>query len=98
MIDKLIADDVKKKIVRDLTSFFLHKHYCENDDEALIAYFEAPSAGSAQRNTNTRQISKQRRIRSGSLQARFHSVIFRTNTMTYFWSRRMFFSVPGDCG
>ncbi len=42
MIDKLIADDVKKKIVRDLTSFFLHKHYCENDDEALIAYFEAP--------------------------------------------------------
>ena len=33
------SNEENKKKAAELTSFFLHKHYCENDVEALISYF-----------------------------------------------------------
>ena len=33
--------DSKIQISKDLTSFLLHKHYCENDVEAIIELFDA---------------------------------------------------------
>lgn len=32
--------DPRKQAIADLTSFMMHKHYCENDVEALIAQFD----------------------------------------------------------
>ena len=33
------ADMERASTVKQLTSFFMHKHYCENDVEAIISYF-----------------------------------------------------------
>ena len=34
------SDDENKKRVMELTSFFLHKHYCENDWEPIISHLD----------------------------------------------------------
>ena len=32
--------EIRKEKAKELTSYLLHKHYCENDEEALIDYFD----------------------------------------------------------
>lgn len=55
--------DREKKIqtVRELTSLFLHKHYCENDVEAIIEHFDDRlswfGAGEDEYNVGTETVS-----------------------------------------
>ena len=37
---QLIDRDKKIQVVKELTSFMLHKYYCENDIEAIVEYFD----------------------------------------------------------
>ena len=32
----------KEQTAMELTSYLMHKHYCENDVEAVIGYFDEP--------------------------------------------------------
>lgn len=32
----------KKQTIIELTSYLAHKHYCENDSEAVVALFDDP--------------------------------------------------------
>lgn len=53
--------DQKIQTVRELTSFFLYKHYCENDMEAIIQHFDDrmswTGAGENEYNVGTETIS-----------------------------------------
>ena len=53
--------DQKIQTVRELTSFFLYKHYCENDVEAIIEHFDDRmswiGAGENEYNVGTETIS-----------------------------------------
>lgn len=40
MKSTLFTDDEKKEKVKELTSLFLHKHYCENDTEPIISHLD----------------------------------------------------------
>lgn len=40
MVHALQAGQDPKELVRQLTSYLLHKHYCENDVEALVSLFD----------------------------------------------------------
>ena len=31
---------IRKEKTKELTSYLLHKHYCENDEDALIEHFD----------------------------------------------------------
>ena len=53
--------DKKIQTVRELTSFLFHKHYCENDVEAIIKLFDDKlswiGAGENEYNTGSETVS-----------------------------------------
>ena len=100
MTERIAADlrERRKQTAIELTSYLLHKHYCENDVESMIRLFDDRfswmGAGEQEYAVGEKRSSEF----SGSLQVRSPRAISRKRSTTPSNFPRMSFCVPEGCG
>ena len=95
--EKAAGGEREQKII-ELTRYMMHKHYCENDEEALIERFADPFVWFGTAEHEYAQGLRPWRGFSASFPVRLSGAIFPMNSIRPRRLDRMSFSAQAGCG